>query len=143
MLENVRNRIKGRGARGIIGIGRSFRIIDDDGSKSLSREEFSKCLRDYRISSDEEEQEAIFELIDRDRSGSINYEEFLGMVRGPINKKRESFVRMAFAKMDVDGNGVLDISDIKAKYNAKMHPDVRSGKQTEDDILYEFLDTFE
>jgi len=65
------------------------------------------------------------------------------MVRGPINKRREALVRMAFAKMDIDSNGVLDITDIKSKYNAKMHPDVRSGKQTEDDILYEFLDTFQ
>lgn len=24
-----------------------------------------------------------------------------------------------------------------------MHPDVKSGKKTEDEILYEFLDTFE
>jgi len=78
-----------------------------------------------------------------DNTGSIDYEEFLAMVRGPINKARETLVRMAFKKMDVDGNGVLDISDIKSKYNAKMHPDVRSGKVTEDDVLYEFLDTFE
>jgi hypothetical protein len=41
------------------------------------------------------------------------------MVRGPMSKRRESLVRMAFAKMDIDGNGVLDISDIKQKYNAK------------------------
>ena len=28
-------------------------------------------------------------------------------------------------------------------YTAKMHPDVRSGKKTEDEVLGEFLDTFE
>ena len=28
-------------------------------------------------------------------------------------------------------------------YTAKSHPDVLSGKKTEDDILGEFLDTFE
>lgn len=28
-------------------------------------------------------------------------------------------------------------------YNAKSHPDVLSGKKTEDEILGEFLDTFE
>lgn len=66
LLEGVRSRIKERGARGIIGIGRSFKIIDDDRSGSLNRAEFCKCLRDYRISDDEAEQEAIFSLIDRD-----------------------------------------------------------------------------
>ena len=28
-------------------------------------------------------------------------------------------------------------------YSAKSHPDVRSGKKTEDEILGEFLETFE
>ena len=28
-------------------------------------------------------------------------------------------------------------------YSAKMHPDVRAGKKTEDEVLGEFLDTFE
>lgn len=45
--------------------------------------------------------------------------------------------------MDKDNSGIIDISDIRQKYNAKMHPDVKSGKKTEDEILYEFIDTFE
>ena len=45
--------------------------------------------------------------------------------------------------MDKDGSGLLDINDIRGTYNAKEHPDVQSGKRTEDEILGEFLDTFE
>ena len=45
--------------------------------------------------------------------------------------------------MDKDGSGVLDINDIQQKYNAKSHPKVISGEKTEDEILGEFLDTFE
>jgi len=37
--------------------------------------------------------------------------------------------------MDKDGSGQLDINDIRQSYNAKMHPDVKSGKKTEDEIL--------
>ena len=85
LIEKVRGRIKERGARGIIGIGRSFRIIDDDGSKCLSQAEFNKCLRDYRISTDPAEQDAIYRAIDTDGSGTIDYEEFLSMVKGPMN----------------------------------------------------------
>lgn len=143
MLEKVRNRIKERGARGIIGIGRSFRIIDDDGSKCLSEAEFEKCLKDYRISESKDEQAAIFRAIDKDGTGSIDYEEFLSMIRGPMSQRRERLVRKAFSKIDLDNDGDLDITDVKKAYNAKMHPDVRSGKKDEDDILYEFLDTFE
>lgn len=45
--------------------------------------------------------------------------------------------------MDKDRSGVLSIDDIRQTYNAKMHPDVKAGKKTEDDVLMEFLDTFE
>lgn len=45
--------------------------------------------------------------------------------------------------MDKDKSGVLDMDDIKEVYNAKKHPDVIAGKKTEQEILGEFLDTFE
>jgi len=60
-----------------------------------------------------------------------------------MNEKRKNIVIMAFKKFDRDGNGWIDIEDLKGKFNAAKHPDVMSGKKTEEDILYEFLDTFE
>ena len=62
---------------------------------------------------------------------------------GPMNARRVALVKKAFKVIDQDGSGILDINDIRGRYNAKKHPDVMSGKQTEEDILYEFLDTFE
>ena len=87
--------------------------------------------------------EAIFDVFDPDDNGQINYDEFLRGVMGEMNKRREGIVRKAFKVIDTDKSGVLDINDIKGRYNAKKHPDVIAGKQTEEDILYEFLDTFE
>ena len=49
----------------------------------------------------------------------------------------------AFKKLDRDNSGVVEINDLKGVYNAKQHPDVKSGRKTEDEILAEFLDTFE
>jgi hypothetical protein len=37
----------------------------------------------------------------------------------------------------------LSLEDIKGKYNAAFHPDVKSGKKTEDEALTEWLETFE
>ena len=51
--------------------------------------------------------------------------------------------RKAFAKIDFNEDGALDINDIKGKYDASRHPDVRSGKKTEEEVLTEFLETFE
>jgi Ca2+-binding EF-hand superfamily protein len=52
-------------------------------------------------------------------------------------------VTLAFKKFDADGNGCINIEDLKGRYNAKNHPDVKMGKKSEEDVLYEFLDTFE
>jgi hypothetical protein len=45
--------------------------------------------------------------------------------------------------VDKNGNGIIEVDDIKATYSAKQHPDVKSGKKTEEEVLSEFLDTFE
>jgi len=45
--------------------------------------------------------------------------------------------------LDKNGDGSLEIDDIKDVYDASRHPDVRAGKKTEDEILCDFLDTFE
>merc|ERR1712083_241211 len=49
----------------------------------------------------------------------------------------------AFKVMDVQNDGVINMKDIKHLYNAKKHPDVIAGKKTEDEVLYEFLETFD
>ena len=60
-----------------------------------------------------------------------------------MNKTREAIAKRCFNIMDKDGSGELDINDIRQNFNAKQHPDVKAGKKTEDEILGEFLDTFE
>ena len=45
----MRQKIISRGARGINGIKRVFKIMDDNESKTLDIEEFSKALNEYRI----------------------------------------------------------------------------------------------
>ncbi len=52
-------------------------------------------------------------------------------------------MEQAFAQLDRDGSGFLDLRDIKGKYNARKHPAVIAHQKTEEDVLYEFLHTFE
>jgi hypothetical protein len=49
LLEEVRQKIVARGARGINGIKRVFKIMDDNNSKTLDLQEFTKAIQDYRI----------------------------------------------------------------------------------------------
>jgi len=49
LIEHIRKRIAARGARGIQGIGKKFKIADDNNSHSLDKEEFKKAMHDFRI----------------------------------------------------------------------------------------------
>ena len=100
-------------------------------------------MSDFRIGMSDQQCVKVFHLFDRDGSGEISYDEFLRMIRGEMNQVRANIAKRCFTIMDKDGSGNLDINDIRQTYNAKNHPDVKSGKKTEDDILGEFLDTFE
>ena len=117
--------------------------MDDDNNKTLSINEFTKACKDFRVGLSFESVQVLFEGFDINRDGVINYDEFLRQIRGPLNEFRAGLVEKAFRKIDKDGSGVLDISDIKGTYNASKHPEVISGKKTEDEILVEFLETFE
>lgn len=77
------------------------------------------------------------------KDGLINYDEFLRGIVGEMNQNRLKWVKLAFNKLDKNGNGVVDISDIKGVYNASKHPEVKAGKKTEDEVLSEWLDQFE
>lgn len=60
-----------------------------------------------------------------------------------MNKFRLDLVLQVFAKLDKNRNGSIEIDDILGVYDASKHPDVRNRKKTEEEVLGDFLDTFE
>jgi len=60
-----------------------------------------------------------------------------------MNPARKKVVAQAYKKLDKDGNGWIDINDVRGVYDSSRHPDVLAGKKTQDQILQEFLETFE
>lgn len=44
LVERLRKKLASRGARGIIGLGKQFRIMDDNHSMSLDKYEFTKAM---------------------------------------------------------------------------------------------------
>ena len=143
LAEALKAKLASRGARGIIGLQKQFKIMDDDNSKTLNNAEFNKALTDYKLGFSKAECSALFNYFDVDSSGSITYDEFIRAIRGPMNMARKKIVAQAYKKLDKDGNGWIDIDDVRGVYNCSKHPDVVSGKKTEDQILQEFLETFE
>mmetsp|Transcript_25187 Transcript_25187/g.42494 ORF Transcript_25187/g.42494 Transcript_25187/m.42494 type:complete len:544 (+) Transcript_25187:81-1712(+) len=143
LLDIYRECLKSHGARGIFGLARKFKIMDDDNSKAISFPEFCKAIDEASLTWNGAQKQLLFDHFDRDQSGSVDFDEFLGTVRGVLNERRKEFVLMAYELLDADKSGTIDVSDISAKYDPSKHPDVICGKRSGNEVLREFLDTFD
>jgi Ca2+-binding EF-hand superfamily protein len=143
LLKDLKDSLYQHGARGIVGLGRKFRIMDDDGSNTLDYDEFRKCLAEHAFDLSDTQQRKIFKHFDQDNSGSISYDEFLVGIRGQLNERRKSLVLLAFNVLDLDKSGIITLDEIVKCYNCDKHPEVLSGKKSKGEVFREFLDTFD
>ena len=90
LAEALKNKLASRGSRGIIGLARQFKIMDDDNSKSLSKSEFNKAMQDFALGFTPQQCSALFDYFDVDHGGSVDYDEFIRAIRGPMNSNRRA-----------------------------------------------------
>lgn len=142
-MDEFRAKVLERGASSIKGIGRTFRIYDDDGNKNLSLEEFCEGVKDYGLDFDETKCKTLFNTFDKDGSGSLSFDEFLIGLRGNMNNSRLNTVKAAFKKADRSGDGIFDAKDLKRVYKVTEHPKYKNGVWDEQQVFEEFLKSFE
>ena len=141
--DSLRKQLFARGATGLTGVARAFRIADFDESGALGREEFEQALSYAGLFLKEHEISALFRFYDKDGSGDISYDEFLTGLAGEMNERRLRMVSKVFDMLDRDRSGTLTVSDIQERYSAAKHPRVRAGEVSEEEVLGQFLETFE
>ncbi|XP_053147738.1 calcyphosin [Hemicordylus capensis] len=142
-IAKLRAKCLQRGASGIKGLARFFRIMDDDKSKSLDLEEFLGGLRDAGVPLERGEAEEIFRLCDKNKSSTLDFDEFLEALRPPMSKARKEIIGAAFQKLDRTGDGLVTVEDLRGVYNCQSHPKFRSGEWTEEQVFRTFLDSFD
>ena len=65
------------------------------------------------------------------------------MLQPPMNKTRMDLIIKAFHKLDKTGDGIVNCEDLKGVYNCSQHPKYKSGEMTEEQILNQFISTFD
>ena len=135
--------IKERGTRGIMSLLRSFMISDDSYNHTINFDQFDQYLKDYRIPLSEDQEKKIFEKFDINKNGLINYDNLVNEIVGDLNEFRQDLIIKIFEKFDPNKSGFCYLSDIRNGFNEKNHPDVLSGKKTQQEILSEFLDNLD
>ena len=143
ILNVIRDKLNQRGVQGICSISRNFRIVDENNTQTIDYNEFLKACKTFNFGLDENQMKIAFVAFDRDNTGEIDYDEFIRSVRGEMNEFRQNLVKQAFDILDVNKNGQISFEEIKNKYNPSGHPDVLSGKRTEEEVLKEFMNTFQ
>jgi Ca2+-binding EF-hand superfamily protein len=134
LLDRVRAQLAARGSHGILALGRKFRSMDDDGSRTLSLPEFAKALKEMDVHLQPPEVRAVFAHFDTDNSGSVDFEELLKGLRGELNEKRAKLVDLVFGRLDTDSSGLLEPEELLKKYDASQHPDVLAGRATAEEV---------
>ncbi|KAK3091420.1 hypothetical protein FSP39_019771 [Pinctada imbricata] len=142
-IEKLRYACLERGASGIKGLGRIFRIMDKDRSHTLSYDELRNGLHRYGLYLDDDTVKKLYRDLDKDGSGKIDFEEFLSAIKGPMNARRLARVEKAFCKMDVTGDGVITIEDIRQLFDVSQHPKYQKGEWTAAQCYRQILNIFD
>lgn len=144
LMDRIRARIVSRGAVGVKGIGRLFRIADDNSDRFIDMtDELPKLMNDIGVILNKTELKELCRLLDKNGDGRISYDEFLYQMAPPMNEERIKWCNKAFDKLDVDGSGQVTIADVQAVWNPDKSELVRMGKTTAQQIFSNLLRSFD
>ena len=123
-------------------MGRSFRIMDDNGDRKIDKQEFYWGLKDLGAEVTKREAVLLLDYLDLNKDGVVSYDEFLYGIRGAPNATRQQIIYECFGKFDHDGNGTVNSSDLRVVYDTSAHPKVISGEMTQEEVFVQFLASF-
>ncbi|CAM9953534.1 unnamed protein product, partial [Phaeothamnion confervicola] len=169
LLERLRKELAAQGLPALVAVGHRLRDADTEGSGSATLADFCDVIEGCGGASwTTKAATALFQSqahrgegggdegggsggdSDSDDGGrdadQINIDAFLAALAGPLPRHRLAIVREAFSQLADDagdGGGTVPPAAIVEAFNAEAHPDVVSGERTSDEVMDEFLRTFD
>ena len=116
---------------------------EDKTTKTTNLETLLSILQLLQLDINQDEVINFYTCLDYTQSGKVSTDEILRVIAGEINERRKISIITKFAEMDKNKTGYLPIIFLKKNYNAKFHPDCFLRKKPENEVLDEFMFTFE
>lgn len=143
LLLLFRQNILARGARGIFGVKKYLKMTDRAKNGKITIAGMKNLVKEFRLKMKEDEVENLFKVFDREKRGEIFYDDLICAGIGEMSQQRKNLVTKVFKELDKTGSGYVLATELKSAFDPSRHPEVVLRKKTEDDVLNEFLDTFE
>ena len=114
-----------------------------DQNQNVSLENFVNICKNLGIDLPQNDIINFFNLLDFSGTGKISIEDIINNIIDPISEHRKLYIVNKFAKLDFEKQGEVKVSLLKEKYNPKGHPDVLSGKVSDEEIFKQFCYTLD
>lgn len=143
IINNLRKELVQRSqANGYIALERSFRRTCGR-IKTLPLSDFIRVIKDLGLCMTDTESRVLFDYFDVKGMGLLDYREFIAGIRPRLSKSRLDLVVTAFKCLDRAGEGIIDASLVISAYDPSGHPDVFLGVKTPEEVMEEWLSTFD
>ena len=116
---------------------------NSDQNQTITIDNFSNAFKNIGLNIPQNDISNLFNLLDFSQSGKVIIDDIINTIADPMNEHRKLYVVNKFAKMDSEKQGEVKISLLKEKYNPKGHPDVISGKVSDEEIYKQFCYTLD
>lgn len=141
-MDRFKSQVIQRGTRGIIGLKRQMKILDDKNDGTLDMNNFQKGLEDYNIEVEARDLQTIYDAFNIYGTQDIDYGQLMGHIIGDLNQFRVSKVELAWKKLSAGQEDHMTWEAVLPSFNASRHPAVKAGYVTEEEIQYDFEETF-
>ena len=140
ILEQLKQKLRIRGIRGLLYLHKQF-LLSCPNLMRISYNDFINILKGQHLFFNDNEYKILFNSFSYDNY--LLFSKFIREFKKKLNENKLNEVNNIFSILDLENTGNVNINQIKMNFDAKNHPEVISGKKTEEEILLEFIDSFQ